>query len=292
MNKSDICVLVPIYNQSVETIDKTLKSIAMQKDVSYEVMLADDHSTIDITPNLETLCRDYRLENWKVIRHDRNLQTIKNMLVALNFINSKYVIALGAGDALYDENALKEIVDFCDEYDVKVGFGNAITDFNLKRFNSPKNSDEYAPPQKSYEQRRALFQHQIATADWVSGCCQFYEVEAWVKLLKQLYDEIGIRFCEDFSAALILETDDVFHLDAPIVLYETEGGISNNGSLESRKRLYEDNRRFYRWAVQTRPFGLSYERYYALFKLKEFIALHTPLYSFFQRRLQKSYIQD
>lgn len=283
----DITVILTVYNQPIESIVKSIRSVAKQEGCSYQLIVTDDHSEVDLTIAIEDACKIAGLKHYVVVRHPANYQTVGNLLNIEKYVEGKYVKAFGAGDKLFSGRTLSDIVAFCERYAVKAGFGNMVKDVDGRRFIAPKNATDYPPMGK--QSRMRLFEHQIGRADWIPGCSQFFEAQTFFMLLNCLYDVFYTRYCEDFACLIALEKMDVFHLDETILQYEFGTGISTAGSMSSRRRMYADHSHLYKKIAKARPFGHSYFIAHSAFLLRKFIALHTPFYRFCQKALLKTY---
>ena len=58
---------------------------------------------------------------------------------------------------------------------------------------------------------------QLSTADWIPGCCQFFEKRRLEELLALLAETYEVRYCEDFAETIALLDGDVHHLHRPIL---------------------------------------------------------------------------
>lgn len=283
----DISVLLLSYNPSEDELRRSIRSISQQEDCSFQLLVVDDCSQINPSQFVTDLIRQYPVHDWAYIRNAHNMKTVHSVRNALRQVTGKYVKLLGAGDELYDHSTLKAIADFCKTYDSQCGFGNIVLCKDGVSYDAPRNKVEYPPAGNA--SRKHLFKNQIEHADWIPGCAQFYETRFLARMLEQLSDYYHVDFCEDFSETIALLETDVFHLDTPIVKYDWGGGISANGSLSSRTRLYQDHTNFFSHLRQEKPFGLSLTFSYAVFRIKKFIALRTPIYPFLQKIYAKTH---
>lgn len=287
MGPCEMTVVATVYNQSLADIRKTLTSIAAQKCCEYELLVGDDHSLEDKSVEIEALCIELGIENYKLIRHEQNLKTVGNILECLKFAQGSYVKVIGSGDTLYSESTLEEIVAFCRRHDVRAGFGDVLIENTGERMAAPRNIDAFELGSTS--NRARLLKHALMWGDWIPGGSQFFEKDYFIFLLSKLYHDFGVRYCEDFAQIVALGERMVYHLAAPVLVYDNEGGISTSGSMDSRRRMYNDHLSLYRGMKKERPLGISLGKENALFNLKRFIALKTPAYSLFQKLIMKSY---
>lgn len=286
----EISIILTVYNQSEESIIKSLRSVAQQKDIDYQLIVADDHSSHDPTSLIEQYCKESHIQSYQVVRHPRNVKTIGNILHTEEYVHGEFVKVFGAGDELYDEHTLREIVDFCKEHSVKIGFGNILKDVDGLKFNAPKNSAHYRPTGTAANKK--LLSHQLNTADWIPGGAQFFKREVLFELMNELYYNYSLRYCEDFAGTIGLTEYEIFHLDRFILIYEIGTGITGTSSITSRRRMYDDHLNLYRAVRTTRPLGISYSLAYCYFMIRRFIALHTPLYGFLRKAKMRSYSES
>lgn len=289
MSQPEITVIVTFYEQSSQGLMKTLRSIVAQEDCSFQVVIADDHSTPDPKELIAAAALECGLSEYTIVRPEKNLQTVRNIAHALDSATGRYIKTIGAGDELYEPTTLRRIVDFCERYNVRGGFGNVVFD-DKREFFAPKNRDSYPPA--GTVKREDLFFEQMRKADWLPGGAQFFEASFFKELLSTLADDCGVRYCEDFALSLAMITETAYHLDRPVLIYEWGTGVSTTGSMESRKRLYADHAGIYAYLRKAKPFGRVYLVDRGLFALRQFIALHTPVYSFFQNRAAASYNKE
>lgn len=288
MNEVDISVIVPTYNQSRESIEKTLRSIAGQTGCAFEVIIADDFSTIDPRDTIADISQSVGIEDYLFLRPQRNQKTTRNVYGALKHARGRYAKTVCAGDALYSDQTLKRIVDFCDKHSVDVGFGEFVLDVSGQPYNAPHNARSFPP--SGHETQERLLGHQLLTADWVPGFAQFFRTTFYLEMLKILIDDYGVDYCEDLTLTISLPERPVYHLDENIMVYEWGTGISTQVNPANTERLYKDHTNFYHAIGVLRPMGHSYPLARLLFKARKFVALKTPLYATLKRRAEKAYL--
>ena len=288
MSQTDITVILTVYNQRPESIETSMRSVAAQTGCTYQLLVADDHSSESFEDEATALASELGISNFTYVRHPENVQTVRNILHALPYAEGQFIKALGAGDALYDESTLAAIVAFCRDNDVHAGFGDIVIDLPDRPSSGAPKRPECYPPEGCCGHRDLLLM-QLSTADWIPDCCQFFEKRRLEELLALLAETYEVRYCEDFAETIALLDGDVHHLHRPILLYEWGTGISTGGSIESRKRLYADHERLYRRLHEAHPDDSSYRSAYGKFKLRQFLALKTPLYPLLQKIVAKGY---
>ena len=128
MSQTDITVILTVYNQRPESIETSMRSVAAQTGCTYQLLVADDHSSESFEDEATALASELGISNFTYVRHPENVQTVRNILHALPYAEGQFIKALGAGDALYDESTLAAIVAFCRDNDVHAGFGDIVID--------------------------------------------------------------------------------------------------------------------------------------------------------------------
>ena len=138
MSQTDITVILTVYNQRPESIETSMRSVAAQTGCTYQLLVADDHSSESFEDEATALASELGISNFTYVRHPENVQTVRNILHALPYAEGQFIKALGAGDALYDESTLAAIVAFCRDNDVHAGFGDIVIDLPGRSVIPPK----------------------------------------------------------------------------------------------------------------------------------------------------------
>ena len=287
----DISVVITVYNQPLKTVETTIRSVVQQQNCDFEIIIADDCSSNDISSELKRLFDSLSFSNYTIVRHAQNMKTVLNIKTALDSACGEYMKVIGSGDLLYDANTLHDIVSFMRETKADVGFGKVIAfnkndkgELNCKLFKAPTNPEDYFVGGMNCKQ---ALKGQLDRADWIPGGSQFYKMSKAKELLAILSDDFGVKFCEDFSGTVALADSEVPFLDRCVLWYEFGDGISTSG--QGRARLYADHENFYKGMSRMKPFGETFPFARAMFSLRKFITLKTPLYRFFQKRIAASY---
>ncbi|WP_455135979.1 glycosyltransferase family 2 protein [Thermophilibacter sp.] len=281
--RPDITVIITTYNQPFEVVARSLRSVLLQEEVSPEVVIADDHSEVDLSERYRDFFERAGFEAYRIVRHDENIKTVLNLADGLSSAAAPYVKPIDAGDLLASGHSLRDILSFCRSNEVRAGFGD-IRRFVRDPHGGWSQMPYHAPRElslfedQSPEGRRALLLHEMETDDWIPAPAQFYRTEYYQELLYRLSDSYGVQYCQDFTSVLALVDGPVVHLPQTIYWYEWGTGISTNGRHSSRKRLYDDHLRFFRGLAQERPLCASLSKAYARFRAKRLVALYTPLY--------------
>ena len=240
-------VFVLNYNRKLEQIFMTLDSIMCQKNVSFEIIYCDDGSKQNYFEEIEKYFSEKAFENYVLCGDGINRGTVKNILRGLDKASGRYAKLIGAGDALYDENTLYDVMNFMKSERTECCFGRTqgyITEDGerKKRFNlCPRDIAAYRT-----KNRKRIVRNIIVAEDWVSGVAVFATINYYRKYISMLEDRV--IYCEDYAIALAL-LDHVFMklYDKNVVWYETSDGISTAPNPEFRRKLMKDNMNL--WAL-------------------------------------------
>ena len=236
-----VSIIIPVFNQFNFTYN-CLKSIyENSKDVSYEVIVADDVST-DFTKNLDVL-----VKNVNIIRNENNLRFLLNCNNAAGFAKGEYILFLN-NDTEVKENWLSSLVELI-ESDEKIGMvgsklvypdgrlqeagGIIWKDASAWNYGNGQNPDL---PEFNY----------VREVDYISG--------ASIMIRKNLWEEIGgfderyvPAYCEDSDLAFEVRNKGykvMYQPKSVVVHYE---GVSNGTDVNTGIKSYQvqNNKKLY-----------------------------------------------
>lgn len=249
----EFSVIVLIYNAKLSSILMTINSILKQQYGVYEIIIADDASSINYSVELNKYLQSKDLIKYRIINNFQNVGTVQNLRNALKYAKGRYVKALGAGDLLYSENTLFDMYRFLKKEKALLGFGLAQKFFWNKRkicikdiFNAPNNIRFFKTGKCNYFLKMLDI---IVSRDWISGSCIFGEKDTLKKYLDKLIGKS--KYSEDvFQLLVFCENEDIVFMDKPIVWYEYGTGISTNGNSKIKKVLEKDIVNIYKKAIK------------------------------------------
>ena len=122
----DYSVIVLTYNPSLEKLKNTLYSIIVQKNICFEIIIADDGSSENYFSEIRSWLENKHFQNYKLIDNKRNQGTVQNLLSALDVSNGKFVKCISPGDCLYNENTLLLCKRYMEKKHQLVCFGKSI----------------------------------------------------------------------------------------------------------------------------------------------------------------------
>lgn len=247
----DFSVIVLSYNNSLEQILLTVKSILRQEKIEFELIFADDCSEFSHEEQIKQYLDRHSFYSYRFAEHIQNVGTVKNILRALKYCKGDYVKCIGAGDLLYDELILFKVLQKMKKEDLNFIF----TDFRAYRINNHKIVDmNYkAPliiePYKEKDLNKILY-NVIISEDFISGSTMYFRLEFFYKYIKKI--ENIVTYKEDILQVLILLDSDTLPYYMPIrsIIYEVGTGISTQRkNKKNRNKMHCDDENFWGFVI-------------------------------------------
>lgn len=286
-------VVVTTYNQSYCSIVQTLNSIVNQSFENFEIIIADDCSE----ENQEDAARKYFSEvgfnDYRIIINKKNVGTVKNILGAARAADGEFVKFIGAGDLLYSSDTLLKMYDFCISNQISLAFGKLKTfsraenGVTIQPFHAPSNPELYV----GIQNKKEILKQMLIKGDWLPGGGLFFRREYLVKYLAKLANDYHVKYCEDLVSPLVALNDRIDYLDEYVLWYEWGVGISNDGTVSAKRKMYEDHSNFFSRLKQQYAESPIVSKAYSKFKLKRFVMLRTPLSNMLSWFKSKKYLE-
>jgi len=243
----DFSVIVLSYNPDYKQLVSTLKSVLLQKDCRFEIIVADDGSKEFRRETVEDLFEQYHFSDYQMLIHEQNQGTVKNLLDAAQIAKGKYVKPISPGDYLYEERVLHKLYSFMERHLARVAFGRMVCychndEFQVFDMKTPWNDEIYDAEQR-YSYRRAV-KNQLIYLDNICGASVAYEADVFRKELACIAGTV--RYAEDSMLQLMaLEGQRIYMYPDYIVWYEYGTGISTRRTPSKNNLLRDDFFRFY-----------------------------------------------
>ena len=236
---NQISVVVITYNSELKAIILTLESIIRQKNINLEIIVSDDGSKVQYEKELKAYFESKNFTNYQLLLHKENQGTVKNVFDGVKHAKYENIKVIGAGDLLYKETILDDVVIFMNENKLDYAFTDAVyffddgkeiktTIFSQPVINKPYNLKTYN--QKKIEKNIMLLN------DFVLGASIFYKKDAFMEICDKLQDKI--KYEEDaIVTASFLTGRKIAHYEEYGVYYEHGSGLSLNFA----NLLYKDS---------------------------------------------------
>ena len=264
-----ISVLVLTYHPQKDALFSTLRSIVLQKDCNYEVIIADDGSGDFFEKEIRSFLDGFGC-SYQILAHPENQGTVKNIMDGMQLVRGKYVKPISPGDYLYDDTTLHDIVCFMEQRNARAAFGKMVfynwdDGLQVKKLVHPYLDGIYRAKRYSYQK---AIKQQVVFNDFISGASAVYETETFTQALETISP--AVRFAEDAVFQLFaLKHIPICAIDRYVVWYEHGSGISTQKTAQSFTRIDWDFYRFYHHMDMLFPQNPYVRRACALWELRK-----------------------
>ena len=232
MTNNGITVIVLTYNPDWKKLEYTLNSILLQKEVDFEIIVADDGSNINFESELIQYFKNHKFSNYKLCMNQINYGTVKNLISALKFCNKEYVKTISPGDYLYDCYTLRDIYIFMKKYSANVAFGRAVYYYddgkvNVVNISNPIFEDLYSAD-IVYDYKKVK-KYQLVYEDFLLGASLIISTDILKEYLNIVVDKV--RLLEDIIVQLlVIDNYRIYAIPRFILWYEYGNGVSTNAN--------------------------------------------------------------
>lgn len=241
--KYNVSVIVLTYNPDIVKLRSTLFSIIIQKNIDFEIIIADDGSNDDYYADVLKFFEENKFINFSFIKNNTNMGTVNNYYNALKRSNGEYIYGISPGDMLYDVNVLLNLYNFAKNKNAEICFGDAVFYSNvrnnlkiLKQYNNePLHADVFDENEPLNIQKVGFF-----FGNNILGASYFRKKETAIKYISVIKDVC--KYVEDNTSTAFAIADNVriYHLKKYVVWYEFGTGISTNQSIEWKVLMKKD----------------------------------------------------
>ena len=225
----DVSVVLVTYNSKWEKVRITLLSILRQKNVSLQIVIADDGSEKTYAKEIDKLMADYNFGEYLILNATKNRGTVLNISYAMTFVKGRYTKTIAPGDCFFDENVLWRWLNFMQNNHLEVTFGNAVfysktQDLKLyKTKGSPVNSYLYRLGSK----RPRQFVDYLLANDTILGAAQLMKTDTLTKYIEIIKNKIV--YAEDYMIRIMIyDGVGVIYYPENVIWYEYGTGISTS----------------------------------------------------------------
>lgn len=228
-----VSIVIPVYNEFNFTYN-CLKSIAnMEDSTSYEIILADDHSS-DLTREIEK-----KVKNIRVIRSEENLRFLLNCNHAAKYARGRYILFLN-NDTQVQNQWLDALVDLM-EKDEKTGMAGSkmiYPDMRLQEAGGIIWKDGTAANYGNRQDPYAPKYNYVREVDYISGASIMIRTSLWKKIGG--FDErFAPAYCEDSDLAFAVRKEGYKVVYQPLSVIIHFEGVSNGTDIASGLKQYQ-----------------------------------------------------
>lgn len=226
----DVSVVIISYNPTYEKLRKTISSILLQVNISFEIIICDDGSKHDFYDECVDYFKQNKFSDYKIIRSTVNRGIVLNYLEGVRIARGKFIKPISPGDYLYASNTLYLWLNFLNLNSCKNSFGRGVYYNDSKEFKIIKH--RFAP--KSVElykiKLNSLTKHScLLLDDMALGAAYITERTLLLDYLTKI--EGRIKLGEDFIYSLMQYNNEfALYYDNKVIWYEYGNGISSSDS--------------------------------------------------------------
>ena len=237
-----ISVIVLTYNPDNRKLRQTLRAIADQKEIDFEVLISDDGSARKDFSFLPDYMASLGIQSYRLLAHEENRGTVGSCLSAVREATGTYVFLTSPGDYLYDEYVLRDFYRFAETHHAVLCFGNAVfyndgdgAPMLTRSVGTPAQPGFYAPEASAKLAKLSFF-----GGNWVIGASYFRERTLFLNTLTQFCEES--KYTEDTpsTAFAMAAGHRLYYFERNVVWYEDGTGVSTGVSEKWKKLLHED----------------------------------------------------
>lgn len=238
----DISICIATYYSDYEKLFLTLTSVLRQQDCSYEIIIGDDGTENFDAKCIELWLLQHRFKDYIILCSPENQGTVLNSLHIFTHARGRYIKGISAGDFLYSDHVLADMMQFMMENGYQIAFGRAC--YYQKQDGHYAILDRMNPellrPHKLRDSA-AVKQAYLVCQDYAVGASFMEERNLMTAYTWELAGRV--IYTEDTAHALMIADDiPLGFWNHNFVWYECDSGISSGLSKEWMQRLAIDNR--------------------------------------------------
>lgn len=238
-------VLVLTYNSAWDKTRQTIYSILVQKNVDFELVVADDGSEENNYDKIKKYIESFGFTDYFLVENKQNKGTVKNILSGLAFCHGEYIKPISPGDFLYDENILQKTQECIINRNAAVFFERAcyysIKDDSPFVFLDKANPHDVRP--YLMDDYTKIKRNYLAYSDLILGASAIYKTSVFRAYLSKVSDYI--KYAEDNTIIYMLAHGERVEFLSEIqygVWYEYMSGISMGNNSAWQERVSNDRR--------------------------------------------------
>ena len=251
MKKSEVSIVILSYNPVIEKLINTIKSAIIQKNIDFEIVVADDGSKDDFKEIIVEFFRDNNFYDYKLVFNKTNNGTVKNAISGLKVASGEYVYLVSQGDFIFDEYAMSDYYSFAKKVNAKVCFGDYVG-YSVSSGLKIHNDTLFPPITSVYEKKQKYYKTSFFLGGNILGASYFRERNFALKSFEHIskysiYTEDGTS-----TAYALVNNIEVFYYPRKIVWYEVDSGVTSSGNVW-QKRINSDIHNTYKSLLKEHP---------------------------------------
>lgn len=232
-------VLICTYKPDWEKLRLTLKSVLMQENCNYHIVVTDDGSKENYFDRIRDYFSHYAFVNYELVASPKNQGTTKNVLQGIHACKGEFVKPLSPGDFLHGKQVLRKWIDFMRiKQECIMSFCDAIY-YHLEKGNLVATKEFAHPQSPGVSGGVTPLRNYLLFDDICLGAAALVRRKTWIKYLEMIAGKVV--YAEDNSYRIMMYCGEKFaYLPQSFLLYEYGSGISTSGSDVWDQRLRKD----------------------------------------------------
>ena len=241
MSNYKVSVVVLTYNPKEDKLRATLQSILTQKEISLQIVVADDGSAAPGMEIAQKLFDEYQFQDYVLVANPENRGTVHNIHSALARCEGEYTKLISPGDLLSHDHVLRNWTAALEKSGAMVSCSEAV--YYVMEDGVKKPVSRKAHPQQISCYRNGNIQkarsNYLLLNDLFLGAAVLCRTDLQKKYVNEILGKVV--YAEDHTYRLMAYDRVPMHYFAECcVLYETSAGISTSGSDFWAKKLESD----------------------------------------------------
>lgn len=238
MKDYDVSALIAEYHPVWEKLKMTICSFLLQEGVSLQIVITDDGSEEDYFEEAEQLFQKYHFTDYRLVKNEVNLGTVKNEERGLQECTGRYLKSFSPGDYLIGKDVLKKWCDFMSENQLAAS-GSDYTCYYLDGAGRETLSVQKAHPQLVGLRGSNLNRNYVLNNDIFVGAAIMCDTEIYRRYLSMISG--SVKYAEDHTFRIMAYCGEkIGYYNNTTILYETGTGISTSGEDKWKKLLDAD----------------------------------------------------
>lgn len=236
-----VTVAVLTYYPIREKLFATLRSILLQKNICFQIVIADDGSPNPMRAEIETFFAQENFTHYVLVHNQENRGTVYNVLSAVERSGSQYIKLISPGDMLGGETVLQEWVEAADKQHAGISFCDAVYyhmvnghPCAVRGIAHPQNIRCYR--RGNLEQARYRY---VVLNELFLGAATLCRKDVLLEYLKEICGKA--IYAEDHAYRLMAyDRIPVHYFPKSALIYESDTGISTSGNAAWLEKLHKD----------------------------------------------------
>lgn len=238
----EVSVVFVQYNPDLTKTLLSLYALIQQKEISFEIIIADDGSKEDFFEEISDFFHRHSFSNYQLHKNKSNVGTVKNLLGAIKLSKGEYIFNNSPGDILKDKFVLRDLYRFSIGHQSHCVFSRAIYYHNDESGYKiiVKHCDPLKPKAFNWYLPRMVGKYSLFNRYWILGIVFFRKKAYAVKYLKAI--ESTSRLVEDNTSALysVMDGEKIVFFDRIIAWYEADAPTTDRKASTSRNQISKD----------------------------------------------------